>query len=149
MSGTLNHQPASIIRTLLVTLGLGTEPSASGSWPIFDTSEPDTPDDVITMYDTAGRKQGRVMSNGELQETHGIQIRVRAANSVTGYAKARALAVAIDQSVLRATVTMGASEYLVQAISRTGDVLILGKESPTSRRSVYTINAFVTMWKSN
>ncbi len=149
MPGALDHSPASIVRTLLVSLSQGVDPPATSGWTIQDTSEPDQPDDTITVYDTAGRKQGRSQIDGETFEIHGLQIRVRAANSVTGWAKARALAIVVDTSVYRNSVTIGASQYLVQHISRTGDVLSLGKETPNSKRSIFTLNALISVRKTN
>lgn len=145
MSGSLTHSPADIIRNLLVNLGLGTTPSAAGSWPVYAEREPDAPDSVITVYNTAGRKDGRVQVGGEVQEHHGFQVRIRAANPVTGYTKAQAIAIALDETVYQDTVTISAATYLVHAVSRVGSVLALGKETPTSKRNLFTINAVAAL----
>lgn len=145
MPGILLHQPASILRTLLVSLGVGANPSPTAVWPIQDTSEPDAPDNSITIYDTQGRTQGRIQFTGETQEIHGIQIRIRAASSTVGWAKARSIARVLDVEILRNLVTVEGSVYLVQAVTRTSDVLSLGKETPNSKRSVFTINALMSV----
>lgn len=145
MSGSLTDSPADIIRTLLINKGLGTALADDDDWPIFADGEPDTPDSVITVYNTVGRQGGRVMPGGERQEHHGVQVRVRDPDSQGGYAKARAIAVAFDESVRLNSVTIGASVYLVHSVSRVGDVFALGKETPTSKRNLFTINAIVAL----
>lgn len=145
MPGPLTHSPADVIRHLLVNLGGGVLPSAGGSWPIYVDSEPDTPDSVITLYDTAGIIQGRTHIDGEIQEKHGILVRVRAASHTTGYTKARAIAVLMDETAKRDIVTIGGTNYFVNAITRTTDVIRLGKNKPTSNRNLFTINAIVSL----
>lgn len=150
MSGILDHQPAFIVRKLLIALGLGTEPALNNTnWPIQDTVEPDAPDNTITVYDTSGRKQTRTMNEGRVFELHGIQLRIRGINSGVGYAKARTLAVALDESVYQNMVTIGSSQYTIQNISRVGDVLNLGLEVPKSKRHIFTINAMACLRKIN
>lgn len=147
MSGSLSHSPAEIIRDLLVTLGLGTDPADSGSWPIFVSREPDTPDSVITIYDTTPRLQGRSSPGGITQEHYGIQVRIRDASPRGGWVKANALVVALDQTIALDDVTIededgtGLSTYKVYTVSRTGGILSLGKQIDSSKRNLFTINA--------
>lgn len=145
MSGSLTHSPANIIRYLLISEGLGTLPTDSGSWPVYYSNEPGTPDSVITLYDTAGRIDGHSQIDGRVIEHHGIQVRVRCANPENGYAKARAIAVALDEDVSFSGVTISTSTYTVYAVTRSSDVLSLGKETPTSKRNLFTVNATVAL----
>lgn len=149
MPGLLLHQPSFIVRRVLIDLGFGTNPSANLAWPMFDNSEPDSPDNVITIYDTSGKKSGRVMFSGETDLHHGIQIRVRGADAIVGYTKAMAIANGVDVTVYREVITIDSTEYIVQEISRTSDVLVLGKETPKSKRSLFTINAVVSLRQTN
>lgn len=142
MSGSLTHSPAEIIRQLLIDLGVGT---ASGSWPVKFATEPDNPDNVITVYNAAGRSSGRVQNGGERQEHHGFQVRVRSTSESVGYVKARVIAVALDENVLLTTVTVDSSTYRIQSISRTGDVISLGKNHPTTNLNLFTINALASL----
>ena len=154
MSGTLVHSPADVIRTLLIDLGLGTAPSDEGTWPIYVGQEPDSPDSVITVYDTAGLLQGRTMPDGEMQEKHGFQVRVRDANHYQGYEKAREIAVALDESVSLDGVSVGddagtgKQAYIVYAVSRRGGVLSLGKDVQRTKLNLFTINAVVALRQS-
>ncbi len=145
MSGSLSHSPADIVRRLLIDLSQGTDPSDGGSWPIFTGAESDTPDNAITIYDAASILGGRTQIDGEVQEHYGFRVRVRAVSHAVGDAKARAIAIVLDETVYQDTVTIGAIQYLVQAVSRKSGVLRLGKEVPGSRRHLFTINAVVAL----
>lgn len=142
MSGSLTHSPAEIIRQLLVDLALGTD---DGTWPVKFATEPNSPDNVITVYNTAGRSDGRVQNGGERQEHHGFQVRIRSTSEAVGYTRARLIAVALDESVLLTTVTVSSSTYLIQSISRTGDILSLGKNHPETNLNLFTINALASL----
>ena len=152
MSGALTHSPADVLRRVLIALGFGTAPEDDplGSWPIYAAYEPDLPDNVITLYDTAGVHQGRDMITGEVFERHGVQLRIRSTTHPLGYQKTRALAVALDESIYQESVTLDdpgvgtATSYLVHAVSRRG-ILALGKDVPGGKRSVFTVNALVSV----
>src|SRR5688572_3973753 len=101
MPGTLIYSPAEVIRKLLIDLGHGFASTTASptDWSAYVDGEPDVPDSCITVYDTEGRKSGRTMTDGEIQEHHGFQIRIRAARHSSGYRKARAICIAMDQDV--------------------------------------------------
>lgn len=144
MSGALTHSPSQVIQQLLVDLGIGTLPSAGGSWPITASQERDKPDNVITVYDTAGVPDGRTMIDGVMQEHYGFQVKIRGDKHSTGYSKASEIQNAIDTGVQNTSVTVGSSVYAVATISRTGSIIALGTE-PGSTRNLFTINATVSM----
>lgn len=144
MPGALAHSPAQVLARCLVELALGTDPLAEGLWPIGAAAEPSTPDNCVTVYDTSGFDHGRDHVTGQRQEHHGVQLRVRAATHKIGWAKARALAVALDEAVYQETPTIDNIRYLIHAVTRTSDVLTLGKE-PASQRRLFTINAKLTL----
>lgn len=146
MSGSLAHSPADVVRRLVIGLGHGTAPAIPpGAWPVYIGTEPSAPDDCVTVFDTEGRIVGAVQHNGEVQEYHGIQVRVRAADYATGYAKARAIAVALDTDVERDAVTVGAGSYCACSVTRTSDVVSLGLDRPQGRRQVFTFNALANV----
>ena len=164
MPGALNHSPAKIVRDLLVAnapngLALGSDPESAGTWPVYysrrtETEESTvaaadrTPDNTITVFDSANaRDAGSTMTDGERQEHHGIQIMVRSAKDGTGWAKARAIAVALDAVKLTDgyRVTIGGSTYVIDCFDRTTDVISLGKE-PNSNRRLFSINLVAMLW---
>ncbi len=104
------------------------------------------------MLDTAPTFDGRIMVDGEMAEWHGVQIRVRSARHVTGWTRVNAIARGIDVDVYRGTVTMeevgaGTADvvYEVQSISRVSGPITLGKNVPSTKRSLFTINANVSV----
>lgn len=145
MPSSLLHSPADIIRTMLIDLSLGTAPSDSLTWPVYVSQEPSLPDNCITVYDTTGTDDGHTQPDGELQERHGIQVRIRSVDHPTGWTKSRAIAVALDEEVYRELVTIGASLYRVHAIARSPGPISLGKQTPDTKRDLFTINATVSV----
>ena len=141
----LTHSPADIVRYLLVDVAQGTLPEDESAWPIFADSEPDEPDECITVYDTSGIVEGRAHKTGEVQEHYGIQVRLRCLTPESGYARMRTLMLVMDELIRLDHVSIVNSEYLVTAISRKGGILSLGEETPNSKRYVFTLNAIVSL----
>lgn len=142
MAHYLQHSAADITRYALIQLGKGTLLGANQAWPIGVDSEPNKPDNALTVYDTAGTGQGRLMVNGELQGLYGVQIRCRAVDFATGWAKLDEIQRTLAESVLLYPVAIGVSRYLIQCFSLVGDVLRLGKEQG-GKRSLFTLNSQV------
>jgi hypothetical protein len=135
--------PAVIIRQLLITLELGT---ASGTWPIYVSFLPATPDNALCIYDTAGRLGGRIMSSGEQIEYPGIQIRVRGSDYGISYTKANAIALALDSQIRNSIAISGEDPYILHNASRAGSIISLGMDPDDSRRRYhFTINALLTV----
>lgn len=147
MSGLLAHSPADVVRQVLIDLGLGSDPDADppADWPVFAAGEPASPDEVVTVYNTSGRDGGRTAPDGERQEHHGLQVRVRSRSPARGAAKANALAVGLDQQVWNRAVAVDAARYVVRAVTRTGGLLDLGEDDPNSKRFLITFNALVAL----
>lgn len=143
MSGILNHFPADVVRQTLIDLGLGAD-LGSAEWPVYSQKEPDAPDDVLTVFDTAGRDLGRTNPDQGRIELYGIQVRVRAGTVSGGGSKARAIAGALDAVYYRPVVVDGAI-YLVRHFSRSGGVLRLGPEQGASGRWVFVLNGLASL----
>lgn len=142
MTVALDHAPAKIVQQLLVDLVLGTLPADGDDWPVYEQKEPDgpnVPDDIITVYDTVGR-MGDSGPFGKRFGFHGIQIRIRAASYAAGWAKANAIAKAMDETINYDTVTIGSDVYTVVNLNRTADIASLGRHTHFSNRYIFTIN---------
>ena len=149
MPGILNHSPADIIRYLLIQMGAGVNPTVSTSnWPIYVSSEPNLPDNCITIFDTLGEISNKNHLNGKVIEHNGFQIRVRAENHPTGYVKANSIAQLIDTELYRESVTIDSSDYCIHSVKRVSDIIPLGTDSPTSKRYLFTINFLVYLYLS-
>lgn len=140
----LLHSPADIVGALLVALGYGASPPAT-PWPIYVTSEPDQPDECMTVVDREGRDHGREMVLGERQEHRGVQVMVRSKSSRAGYEKAAAVAIAFDEVVRSNQVVLDGTPYIVRSIMRTTQVLPLGRDGAASGRERFSINALVSV----
>ena len=147
MSGSLTHSPSRILQQLLIDLGVATAPADGGSWPVYHGQEPDTPDNCVSVFVTAGIKQGRTHIDGEVYEIPGYMIRVRAQNEDEGWTEANAICAGddgLDKNSTRSTVTVGSTDYLVCAVHRTSGPIHLGKESGT-KRDLFTINGTMSL----
>lgn len=148
--GPLANSPADILAHLLADLDQGVVPMdgvtyANGDWPIYVAGEPSAPDDVVTLYDTTGRQQGRDMVFGQVFEHHGVQVRVRATDHEAAYVKCRELAVKMDTGIYQDGVTVGANRYVVQCVDRQSDCFSLGRNAPTDNRRLFTVNVMVVV----
>lgn len=149
MSLPLLHSPAHIISELLVNLSLGTYPDDNGSWSIFIASEANTPDSVLTVYNTTSIIDGQSHIDGEVYEHYGFMIRIRSYRNDVGYLKANAIAKSLAEDVVNNLVNIDGTTYIICACNRKGGVNDLGKvESPTSERNVFTINYTAAIYRT-
>lgn len=81
MSGSLSHIPERIVRQLLITLGLVTDPDDELSWPAYYGGAPDSDDSVVIVYGTVGDVLGTLQPTGERCENYGVAITVRGQNA--------------------------------------------------------------------
>ena len=120
--------------------------SVNGVWPIYVSFAPDAPDNLVCVYDTAGRQDGRVMATGEAIVHPGIQIMVRGLTHSLAYAEMEKIWLNTD-AARKVTVALSSGEtYCLLNVSRTGDVLNAGvEEMGDRRRHILSLNAVVTM----
>ena len=144
--------PAKIIRKLIVDLGLATMPTQTPDadlWPAYYGKEPPKPDNCITVRTTDGGDYARVMVDGQILGPFGFQVRIRAKDEQTGWKKANDIQKGFAFNVLRRTVYIGPTDnrrvYLIHAVSKIGDVLPIGADTPTSQRFIHTLNAVVNI----
>ena len=129
-------------------LSLMTVPSGEGDWPLYISSMPDG-DAVETncgaIYDTTGVRDEK-LSNGEVIQYPGIQLRIRSDDYEVGYAKIEAITLALDD-ICWDTIVVGGDTYLLQNISRATPVVPLGSERGYKRRFLFTVNFLCTLRK--
>lgn len=144
----LLHSPADIVAQMLIDLAVATDPLGTATddvWPVFVSQEPSLPDSVITIYDTTGIIQGRAHVSGEMFERQAVSIRVRDANHQNGYQKISDISTALERNVYSETITISSNTYLVHAVSITSGPFSIGKETPQSKRNIFTLNATTTI----
>ena len=144
MSGALSHTPSQIIRQVIIDLGHG----ANGgiTWPVTAGAEPDGPDNVITVYDTAGVKQGRQQIDGLVVLAYGLQLRVRSNDAQVAWKKIEDIGIGLDEDIQLTSTTVTDPEgygtatqtYTVYNISRASGPFPLSDTS--SDRKLFTLN---------
>lgn len=146
MPGLLTLSPADVLRRAIIQLGLGVDPGpqSTTAWQVFAHTEPDLPNEVITVYDTTGRDLGYTMVDGQRQTLDGIQIRVRANDEATGWTKANAIAVALDAQA-QLLVVISSSVYKLWEFNRTSGPVPVGRENAISNRRIHTVNGTVSL----
>lgn len=145
----MTDSPADVLQHYLVARALGTLGGADGTWPVFSNGEPSSPDNCVTVYDTAGIEQGRPMIDGGDAGPMGVQVRVRAVNHATGWAKIAAIKENLESSSTAigpyhyGPLTVNGRSYRIQCVLKIADIAALGKALPQSRLSLFTLNALI------
>jgi hypothetical protein len=139
MSSGLLHSPADVLRWLLISLRAGTNPDDGDNWPIFASNEPDSPDNLIVLYDTEGLGDGRVQRGGEAAKHHGVSVQVRGNDDPTTWLKMDEVAGAVTESTHNTLVDIGDDQYIVYAVTIKSGPIALGRE-PGTNRFLFTIN---------
>lgn len=149
VAGVLLHSPAEIIQQALVAGGVAVQPPGNGPtgpWPAWVSVMPDAPDNVLVVYDTAGRDVGRTAPDQKRSEYHGVSVHVRSLAHGVGWQKARSVCDFFD-TLYSLPVIFPDVTYVVQNVARTTGALSLGFDAPQSRRRLFTVNALV--WLKN
>lgn len=145
----LNDAVTNILQQLLVEESLGILPSSGTNWPIYRVNTPDLVDNIITILETTGVQQGRYMTTGAYVDRPGFQILVRANDYDTGEAKARAISVGLTETLnIPRSITVNATEYMIDSISKTSGPIPLGKEIDSSKRYLFSINFHLSIYQT-
>ena len=146
----MTHSPSDIAAQLLIDLGLFTNPELDPiqAWPVYPSNEPERPDNILSIYDIETWDHGRTQPNGVMQGPHGVQFKLRAKTHLIGWTKVDTLC---DRLQLRTggcynvDVTIDGTRYHIHSFCGISQVIPLGKESPTSTRRVFVINAGIVV----
>lgn len=138
----MHHSPADVIRYLLIQLGLGTDPGDNTDWPIYAPSEPDKPDNAITVYTTAPDLHGRAMPTKEILQHFGVLIRVRSTTDPELATKAYAIANTVARSAYFSDIMVDTHVYRVANMTLRSGPLFLGRPDE-DERLISTLNYVV------
>lgn len=152
MSGPLSHSVSQIIRQLLIDLGHGAD--GGTTWPVYETQAPNAPDNLITVHDSAGRDRGRFLFTGDIQETHGIQIDVRASVAQLARTRADQIKFGLSQNSHLAVVTVtddeeagtGNQSYTIYNVKWVSGPLFRPEED--TNRKLFSANFLITVRES-
>lgn len=140
----LTHPPARVVAQLLVDLGVASAVGGDSRWAAYVNSEPASPDEVLTVYDSDGPTFGVLQTSGEVTGYAGVQVRVRAGDYAAGYARAAGLADALGR-VAGAAVAVDDARYRVGGVGGLDNVNRLGTDKPSSARHLFTVNGTVDL----
>jgi len=139
VSLALLHSPAEVLQQLLQDIGAADDPEGDDpSWPVYSTSRPDAPDQLIAVVDTAAQDDGKLMS-GEYTQHWGVQLCVRSNGHNAGLVKAESVRRQLNEDVYQAVVNLDDATYFVPAVLAR-PTLVLDTDSPNSKRCLFTIN---------
>lgn len=139
MAAYLLNSPSEILAYCLIAKGVVSNFDNNLEWPIAVGDEPNEPDNVVTTYDVGTSSSGRDMVSGQQLEQYNIQVRIRSKLYTTGWVKINEIAKCLDEEVYLETVTVGDNTYRLHSFSRRGGILSLGKEYPSSQRSLFVM----------
>lgn len=146
MPGPLEDSVAEVAQRLLIALGLAAAPDST-PWPAFYDRWPDLPDELVSAHVTTGKKHGRSMKDGEVAELEAVLLRVRGRTSSRALAKARAIAVGLDDRAAtqqRLVTLPNANVYKVWAVHRDSGPIDAGDE-PGTKRALATLNLTLSL----
>jgi hypothetical protein len=106
-------------------------------------------DNVVTVYNRTGHKDGRFMRGGVVLDRAAIQVKVRAGDPVVGWQKMKAICDVLD-AVRSLSIVLGTTVgsqgnhtdgtiYTIPSVTRTS-IIPMGREPGTRRRFFYAIN---------
>lgn len=134
----MTTSPAVVVSYLLEKLNL------VDGWAVRVSTEPEEPDDVITLFDTTPITQGRLHRSGKTVQQFGIQIRLRSNQDYdVGYGKLMSISSALDK-VKRQTVIIDGKTYLVHAFTQVTGITPL-REMETRQRLLFTLNLLTSI----
>lgn len=144
------HFPSQVVVKLLLDLGHGkmaSDPTKTPEdWWLSAKSMPDKGDLFITAFDTETKDDFREMRTGEHAEFYGVQLLLRGPDDLVVEAKGKQLTDYFDLELTCRTVVLDSRQYRLSNFSRRGRLAFV-KEEERTRRRVYSLNGYVTLWE--
>jgi hypothetical protein len=138
---------AHVIKQLLIDLNI-IQTDNTKNWFTTIAYMPDNtsaPDNIVTITDTEGQKDGRIMYSGETIIHPACQIRTRATDYLTGYAKIRQIQQELDK-VHNYTTQINNNTITIQTLTQQSTIMPMGIE-PQGRRYHWSINYSATIYQ--
>jgi len=125
------------IAARLISQGVGIQGSTA-SWSVFKGWEPEIPDQCISIYETGGNPNQP--HDGDLLDVPTFQLRVRGANTSTGYPAARTKIAAARTAIEGMTAGLFSNRYYCQ-VTANHEALSLGHDATHRPRLVINFTA--------
>lgn len=145
MSLAAIDMPSRVLLAHLVTAGKLGNVSVTPlpPWPGYVEREPSAPDNCVTIFDTTAIDMGSDWEDRTFYP--GVTLRFRSTTADVGFTKASDLGRYIDEVMFQAVVVTSGATYLIETGSCPGGPVRVGKESPTSQRSIWNLNCTLTL----
>lgn len=138
--------PAAVIRQLLLDLALVYSTPTGSQYAARVSSQPESPDRVVTVYDTGATEDGRLLDTGEVIEHPTVKVRVRGPVYEEAWNKAKEIELALN-GVKRTTVAVGGVTFRVDNVSSRAP-LVLGPDDEERRQLTVDCNCTITQTSS-
>lgn len=134
---------ATVVAQYLIATGVVSKPGNNQAWPCYVNRQPTTPNDLVTVYDTAGKMDGRMMRSGKVSEFPGILVRLRAVSYDSGELMGMRIIQKLDAALAAVVIVTGGKQYKLDSIQRTTNLIPLGPEEGGSRE-IFTTNGLAS-----
>ena len=111
-------------------------------WKLTYSTAPSTPDSLVTVFDTGGEPDGRLMGSGETVFHPTVQVRVRAVDYTAAHDKCLAVKALFD-TIIRTPITVNAVLKKFQSITTYTYPVFIGQETDKNRQ-VFVLNARIS-----
>lgn len=140
----MKYAPSEILVALFVRQRIGTHPddNVGPNWQTFAGRQPDEPDRIITIRDTAPVIEGRIQRTGETIRHPGLQVEVRSDDYAIGWRKIQEIAEFCD-TVKLTQVKMGKKRYQIDSLTTGIGPNFVGQD--TLKRLFFTHNLVSTI----
>jgi hypothetical protein len=140
------HAPSKVLVKYLTDVDAVQNTNSLTDWYATFGTGGDTPDNAVTVADTAPVMDGREMG-GRYVKHPGVQVRVRTKAYADGWAKAKEIEDRLSE-IQNAVVNMGGGDqYRIVSFSLTSGPLFIGQEEK-NRRQHFTLNGTMTIQRA-
>lgn len=134
---------ARIVQAWLISEGLGTAVATNGAWPVYAYNRPDSPDSLLTVYNTGADLDGTIQRTGVSVFHETVQIYLRGLTDDQVYQKGLDIQAKMD-AVRSTLVSWGGNTYKIHSFRTVTPLTFLGEEEKNKRRQ-YFINGRLTI----
>lgn len=148
----MTESPARLVAAILKSAGLAGASSSVDWFPTVGSVPQQGRDNLLTIFDTTGQLHGKTADAGEIYQHYGLQVRIRAADYATGWAKGQAIQDYL--SGLRGNMFFSSSPpldsgpYRVWSFNLTTPLVKIAEEE-VNERQIFTLNGLIAIEKSS
>lgn len=124
----------------LLSAFLAARVKQKAAWSVQVGMEPTSPDDTITLFDTAGYMDGRSLHRTYIH--HGVQIRVRSREYPDGWKKLAEIQSLLD-TICNTEIRVEEVNFVLNSFVLSSPATFVGNQEK-NKRCVFTLNGLLT-----